>query len=199
LHQYAFFLSLVVGALLVGGAAGAREVVSASIYAGTVATMFGASALYNRVTWSPEWRPRIRQLDHSMIYLLIAGSYTPFGLLVLSGAWQVSVLTIVWSGVGAAITLSFVWIDAPKWLTACIGIALGWVAIVAMPLLVRGIGVVGALLVLGGGLFYTAGAIVYACRRPDPLPAVFGYHELFHACVIAAVACQYVSVAFFVL
>ena len=199
LHQYAFFLSLAAGAALVAAASSPREVVGAAIFASTVATMFGASALYNRVTWSPKWRPRLRRLDHSMIFLLIAGSYTPFGLLVLSGAWQVAVLAIVWSGVGVAIGLKLIWINAPKWVAAGIGIGIGWVGIAAVPPLLRGVGVAGLLLVLAGGLFYTAGAIVYARRRPDPLPAVFGYHEIFHTLVIAAVACQYAAVAFFVL
>jgi hemolysin III len=134
-----------------------------------------------------------------MIFLLIAGSYTPFGLLVLSGAWQVVVLAIVWSGVGVAILLKLIWINGPKWVAAGIGIGIGWVGIAAVPPLLRGVGLVGLLLVLAGGLSYTAGAIVYARRRPDPLPAVFGYHELFHAFVIVAVGCQYASVAVFVL
>jgi len=118
---------------------------------------------------------------------------------VLRGNWRLIVLGIVWSGAAAAILLKFVWIGAPKWLSAAIGIALGWTGIVVFPQLVSGIGVGGSMLVLAGGLAYTAGALVYALRRPDPFPAVFGYHELFHAFVIVAVACQYTAVAFFVL
>jgi hemolysin III len=133
-----------------------------------------------------------------MIYALIAGTYTPFGLLVLTGAWQVVVLAIVWSGAAAAMLLKLVWVDSPKWLAAAIGIALGWVGVVAFPQLAR-IGVVGMVLIVAGGVLYTAGSIVYARRRPDPAPAVFGYHELFHALVIAAAACQYAAIAFYVL
>jgi hemolysin III len=140
----------------------------------------------------------LRRLDHAMIYLLIAGTYTPFGLLVLSGAWQVTVLTIVWSGAAVAIGLKLVWIDSPKWVAAVLGIALGWVGVVAFPQLTS-MGVGGVALLLAGGALYTAGAIIYMRKRPDPAPAVFGYHELFHAFVIAAAACQYAAVAFFIL
>jgi hemolysin III len=178
-HQYAFFLAVGL--------------------AGTVTTMFGASALYNRVNWSSRWRPWIRRLDHSMIFLVIAGTYTPFGLLVLSGAWSWVVLAIVWSGVAGAIALKVVWLDAPKWVAATLGIAIGWVGVVALPLILREIGPTGLGLVLAGGVLYTAGGIVYARRKPDPAPAVFGYHEVFHALVVLAVACQYAAVAFFVL
>jgi hemolysin III len=133
-----------------------------------------------------------------MIYLLIAGTYTPFGLLVLSGAWQVTVLAIVWCGAAAAILLKLVWIDSPKWVAAVLGIGLGWVGVVAIPQ-IASIGVGGVILLLSGGAQYTAGAIVYMRKRPNPAPAVFGYHELFHALVIGAAACQYAAVAFFIL
>jgi hemolysin III len=141
----------------------------------------------------------MRRADHAMIDTLIAGTYTPFALLVLDNAWKIVVLAIVWSGAAAAILLKMLWVDAPKWLAAVFGISLGWVGLVASPQLFGGIGVVGSLLLIGGGVFYTVGAIVYARRRPDPFPAIFGYHEIFHALVIAAVALQYAVVAFFVL
>jgi hemolysin III len=199
-HQYAFFLAVGLGiALGLADASTARQRVAAAIFAGTVTTMFGASALYNRVNWSSRWRPWIRRLDHSMIFLVIAGTYTPFGLLVLSGAWSWVVLAIVWSGVAGAIALKVVWLDAPKWVAATLGIAIGWVGVVALPLILREIGPAGLGLVLAGGVLYTAGGIVYARRKPDPAPAVFGYHEVFHALVVLAVACQYAAVAFFVL
>jgi hemolysin III len=198
LHLYAFGVSVVLGVLLVLTADGARGRVSASVFALTVAAMFGASALYHVPTWRPRPRRWLRRLDHAMIYALIAGTYTPFGLLVLSGAWQVVILAIVWSGAAAAMLLKLAWIDSPKWLAAAIGIALGWVGVVAFPQLAR-IGTIGLALIVAGGVLYTAGSIVYARRRPDPAPAVFGYHELFHALVIAAAACQYAAIAFFVL
>jgi hemolysin III len=198
-HQYAFFVSLVLGTLLVAFQDPPRHRVAAAVFAGTVAAMFGVSALYNRVTWSPRARRWMRRLDHTTIFLTVAGTYTPFGLLVLHGAWAAAVLAIVWGGVAIAIGLGVLWPEAPKWLAAAIGIGLGWVGVVALPKLLQGIGVGGTVLLAAGGLLYTAGAIVYAKRRPDPNPTVFGYHEVFHALVVAAVACQYTSVAFFVL
>jgi hemolysin III len=198
-HQYAFFTSLGLGALLVVAASGIRERVSAAIFAGAVGTMFGVSALYHRVTWKPTARRWMRRLDHAAIYLLIAGTYTPFGLLALSGVWRWTVLPIVWGGALAAILLKLAWVDGPKWLSAAIGIALGWAGIGALPQLWEHAGPSGVALLLLGGMLYTLGAVVYALRKPDPAPAVFGYHELFHALVIAAAACQYAAVASFVL
>ena len=199
-HQYAFFLAIGLGVLLgLVDTSTSRERVAVAVFAGTVTTMFGASALYNRVNWSPRWRPWMRRLDHSMIYLVIAGTYTPFGLLVLSGAWSWVVLAIVWSGVAAAIVVRWAWRTAPKWVASAIGIALGWAGIAALPVILDRIGPGGLALLLAGGVLYTAGGIVYAIRRPDPIPAVFGYHEVFHALVVAAAGCQYASVAFFVL
>jgi hemolysin III len=199
LHLYAFVVSLALGAALVVAARGARATAAAAVFAATVAAMFGASALYHR----PRWRPRparwLRRLDHAAIYVLIAGTYTPFGMLVLSGAWQIGVLAVVWSGAAAAVVLKLVWIDAPRWLATALGIGLGWVGVVAFEELVHAVGAAGMLLTLAGGVLYSAGAVVYARRRPDPFPAVFGFHEVFHTLVIAAVACQYAAIAFFVL
>ena len=193
-HQYAFFLSLVAGTALVASASGGREFVATGVFAGTLATMFGVSALYHTITWRPPIRRWMRRLDHAAIYLLIAGTYTPFGLLVLPTTWAVVVLSIVWSGCAVATVLKFVWVDAPKWLAATLALALGWVGIVAFPHLVAaGTGPLTLLTV--GGVLYTVGAFVYAARHPDPVPHVFGYHELFHALVIAAAACQYAGVA----
>jgi len=194
-HQYAFFAALAFGALLVVGASGASERAAAAVFAGALAAMFGVSALYHRVTWRPRTRRWMRRLDHAAIFLLIAGTYTPFGLLALSGAWRWTVLPIVWGGALAAIVLKLAWVDGPKWLTAVLGIALGWAGVVALPQLVEHAGWSGIALLGTGGVLYTVGAVVYAVRRPDPVPAVFGYHELFHALVIAAAACQYAAVA----
>jgi hemolysin III len=199
LHQYAFFVSLSLGALLVAAHDPVRQRVAAAVFAASVAVMFGVSALYNRVTWSPSWRRWMRSLDHTTIFLFIAGSYTPVGLVVLSGAWRVVILAVVWGGVSAAVVVSLVFPQAPKWVAATIGVALGWVGVAAFPKLLDRTGPWGVTLALLAGLLYTLGALVYARRRPDPHPAVFGYHELFHALVIAAVACEYVCVAFFML
>jgi len=199
LHQAAFSVALVIGTLLVVSADGTRASVAASVFAGSVAAMLGMSALYHRITWSPRVRPWMRRLDHAGIYLLIAGSYTPVGLLTLSGRMRVVVLAVVWSGALLAIGLKFAWVTAPKWVSVVIAIALGWVGVVAMPDVWRHAGPAAAALLAGGGVAYTAGAIVYARKRPDPVPLVFGYHELFHALTLVAVACQYVAIAFFVI
>ena len=175
------------------------ERTAAAIFAGSVAVTFGVSALYHRITWTPGARRVMRRLDHAGIYLLIAGTYTPFGLLVLSGAWRTTVLGIVWIGAGLAIVQQLVWADAPKWLAAVLAVAIGWVGVVAFPQLVAHAGSVGAALLAAGGVLYTAGALVYTRRRPDPLPHVFGYHEVFHALTIVAVGSQYAGIAFFVL
>src|SRR5438309_8292040 len=198
LHQAAFFIALVVAPLFVFAADGTRKRLVAAVFAGAVALCFGMSALYHRVTWTPRMRLVMRRMDHAGVYLLIAGTYTPVSLLVLRGNWRLVVLIVVWAGAAAAIVLKFVWVAAPKWLAAAIGLALGWVAVVALPQLVARLDPVAVILLVAGGLAYTAGAVVYARRRPDPAPAVFGYHELFHALTIVGVGCQYVAIAFFI-
>lgn len=200
LHQAAFFAALAVGPVLIVGADGSRERFAASVFAGSVVACFGASALYHRVSWSsPRTRLRMRRVDHAGVYLLIAGTYTPVSLFALHGNWRLVVLTVVWAGAVGAMVLKFVWVGAPKWLAAAIGLLLGWVAVVALPQLLTHLRPVAVVLLVIGGLTYTAGAIVYARRRPDPAPAIFGYHELFHALTIVAVTCQYVAIAFYVL
>jgi hemolysin III len=199
-HQWAFFVSVVIGALLVVLAPGGEPKVAAVVYAVSVAGLFGASALYHRVNWSSlNARRWMRRLDHSMIFVLIAGTYTPFALLVLHGTLATVILLVVWGGAVAGVILKLVWIDAPKALIAAVYVALGWVALATFPQLLEEMGLGGTALVLAGGLLYTVGAVVYARRRPDPAPTVFGYHEVFHVLVIAAAALQYAAVAFFAL
>jgi hemolysin III len=198
LHQAAFVVAVVIAPFLILTADGGRAQFAAAVFAGSVVACFGASALYHRVTWKPRARLWMRRIDHAGVYLLIAGTYTPVSMLVLRGAWRPVVLTIIWAGAAAAIVLKFVWVGAPKWLAAAIGIALGWVAVVVLPQLVGRVNLAAVILLVAGGLAYTLGAIVYVRRRPDPVPAVFGYHELFHALTIVGVACQYVAIAFFI-
>ncbi|HYT75333.1 MAG TPA: hemolysin III family protein [Vicinamibacterales bacterium] len=198
LHQVGFVIAVALAPLLILGADGGRARFAAAVFAGSVAACFGASALYHRVTWKPRARLWMRRLDHAGVYVLIAGTYTPVSLLVLRGAWRPVVLTIIWAGATAAIVLKFVWVAAPKWLAAAIGIALGWVAVIVLPQLIGRVNLAAVILLIAGGLAYTAGAVVYVRRRPDPAPAVFGYHELFHALTIVGVACQYVAIAFFI-
>jgi hemolysin III len=199
-HQWAFFVSVGLGVALVLTAPSGRATAAAAVYAACVATLFGTSALYHRINWrSTSARRWMRRLDHSAIFLLIAGSYTPFALLALDGTLADVILVVVWSGAIGGIVLKLVWIDAPKWLVALIYVLLGWVAVAATPDLVDALGVTAAGMVGLGGLLYTAGAVIYARRRPDPVPAVFGYHELFHLLVIVAAGLQYAVIAFWVL
>jgi hemolysin III len=199
LHEAAFLVSLPLAVLVIVAADGPRARLSAAVFSLAVAACFGASALYHRVNWRPTIRPWMRRIDHAGVFLLIAGSYTPVCLLTLSGVLPIVVLAIVWTGAAAAIVLKFAWVGAPKWVAAGIGIGLGWVAVAALPQLVDRLNPVAVALLMVGGLAYTAGAIIYARHRPDPVPAVFGYHELFHALTLVAVACQYTAIAVFVL
>ena len=199
-HQWAFFISLATGAALVLAAPPGRATVAAAIYAASVAALFGASALYHRINWaSAAARRWMRRLDHSMIFFLIAGTYTPFALLALEGTLATVILVAVWGGALGGVFMKLVWIEAPKWVVAMSYVLLGWVAVATFPQLLSGIGITATTLLAVGGLLYTAGALVYALRRPDPAPKVFGYHEIFHALVIVAAALQFAVIAFFVL
>jgi hemolysin III len=185
----------VLGAVLVAVTSGGRERLAAAAFAGCLVLTFGVSALYHRVTWRPAARRVLRRLDHASIYLLIAGTYTPYGLLVLSGAWQFSILGVVWIGAALAIVQRLFWLDAPRWVPVGAGIFLGWVGVVALPQIIEAAGVSGTLLVAAGGVFYTIGAIVYALQRPNFAPNVFGFHELFHVLTVLAASCQFAAVA----
>ncbi len=199
-HQWAFFVSLATGVALVVAAPNGRATLAAAIYAVSVAGLFGASALYHRITWaSAAARRWMRRLDHSMIFVLIAGTYTPFALLVLDGTLATIILVLVWAGAFGGIVLKLLWIDAPKVVIALIYVILGWVALAAFPELLDEVGITGTALVAAGGVLYTVGAVVYTLKRPDPAPKVFGYHEVFHALVIAAAALQYAVIAFYVI
>jgi hemolysin III len=197
-HELGFYAAAAVGVVMVATADPGRARLAGAIFASCVVACFGASAVYHRPTWRPRARAWLARLDHAGIYLLIAGSYAPFGLIVMSKGWAIPILAVIWSGALLAIILKLCWVRAPKWLSAAIGLTLGWVGAVAFPQLLK-LSLTAILLVVASGLLYTAGAVVYARRRPDPRPLVFGYHELFHVLVVAAVACEYVVVAFYVL
>jgi hemolysin III len=197
-HEIAFFVAVAVGIPLVVTAEPGRARLSASVFGACVAMCFGFSALYHRPTWQPRARSWLARLDHAGVYLLIAGTYTPIGLLVLSHTWAVWVLSIVWTGALLAILLKLVRPTLSKRISAGIGLLLGWVAAVAFTQMLK-LPVVGLVLLLLGGLAYTLGAITYALRRPDPVPHVFGYHEIFHLLTIVAAGCQYAAIAFYVL
>ena len=198
-HQYAFFVALAAGIVLVAVSDSARELFATWVYAAALAAMFGISALYHRVNWrSSRARAWMRRLDHSAILLLIAGTYTPFALLAFDGAVADVILIVVWAGAAAGLVLNLAWIDAPTWLTALVFLALGWVGVAAVPELFD-VGVAPAVLVFVGGGLYTLGALAYATKRPNPVPAVFGYHEIFHLLVIGAAVVHFVAIAGFVL
>jgi len=197
LHLAGFVVACLVGVAFVVPLDG-RRLFAALVFAASAAAMLGASALYHRVTWAPQMRLRMRRVDHAGIYLLIAGTYTPVALLGLHGILQPVVLIVVWAGATAAILSKVFWVGSPKWLSAVFGITLGWIGLAAMPQLVTSAGPAAVALLASGGLAYTAGALVYARRKPDPVPTVFGYHELFHALTLVALACQYVAIAFFI-
>src|ERR1700733_8236897 len=200
LHQWAFPVSLAAGVGLVLGAGSERARIAVTVYALSVAALFGTSALYHRVDWRTLAARRwMRRLDHSMIFVLIAGTYTPFGLLVLRGTAGTVILIAVWSAALAGALFKLVWIDAPSWLGAATYIAIGWIAIFAIPELWERLGIAAVAALALGGILYSVGGVIYARKRPDPVPKVFGYHEVFHLLVIAAAALQYAVVAFWVL
>jgi hemolysin III len=199
LHHYAFYGSLVAGAALVASAPGRLQLVAAAIYAVSLSALLGVSALYHRVTWSLAARRRMGRLDHSMINVLIAGTYTPFGVLAISGSFAAVLLVVMWVGAVVNILLHLLWFDAPKWVSAASYVVLGWVGVVAMPEVLVHAGWVPTALLVSGGLLYSLGAVVYAVRRPDPVPAVFGYHEVFHALVVVAAIAHYAAVALTIL
>ena len=199
-HQYAFFASVAAGIVLVALAVGARARAAVAIYAISLAAMFGASALYHRIHWrSTTVRTWMRRLDHSMIFLLIAGTYTPFALVVFEGALAQAILIAVWAGAAAGLVLNLLWIDAPKWVTAIVYLVLGWVGVITFPQMLSEGGIAVFVLVAVGGALYSLGAVAYATHRPNPAPGVFGYHEVFHLLVIGAAAAQYVAVSLAVL
>ncbi len=199
-HEWAFFISLFLGAGLIIAAKTPKATLAVAIYAISLSALLGTSALYHRVNWTrPNVRRWMRRLDHSMIFFLIAGTYTPFALLVLNGPLADAILVVVWAGAIAGAIVEMVWIEHPKWVAALIYMSLGWVAAIAFPGLWDEMGVAGTLLVAAGGVLYTAGAVVYATQRPNPNPGVFGYHEVFHLLVIAAAAAHFTAIAFFAL
>ena len=199
-HQWAFVASLFLGAGLIVAAKTPKATLAVAIYAVSLSALLGTSALYHRVNWKrPNVRRWMRRLDHSMIFFLIAGTYTPFALIVMHGTIATAVLVFVWVGAIAGAIVEMVWIGHPKWVSATVYLTIGWVAAVAFPQLWDTLGPGGALLLVGGGLLYTAGAVVYAIQRPDPNPAIFGYHEVFHAFVIVAAAVQFAVIAFWAL
>jgi hemolysin III len=196
LHQWACVIAAPLGLALVLAAGTTRARIALAAYAVSLVALFGVSALYHRIEWrSFTVRQWMRRLDHSMIFIVIAGTYTPFAVLVLRGPLASALLITVWAGALLGIGLHLAWGNAPTWFRAALYVLLGWLAVAALPELARAIGPGGLALLGLGGVLYTLGAVVYAVKRPDPAPAVFGYHEIFHTLVIAAAALQYAVIA----
>lgn len=187
-HELAFFAALGAGAVLVALAPGHARA-AAAVYAVSLATMLGVSALYHRPTWSPRPRRWLRRLDHAAIFVLVAGTYTPFALLVPEQGR--AMLALAWGGGLLGVAQSLFWVKAPRAVVAMLYVALGWAVVVFWPALHDALGPAGLFGLVVGGVLYSIGAIVYAARRPDPAPAVFGYHEIFHAFVVAAAICHF--------
>ena len=198
LHFWSFITSVATGATLIALAAStvsARAALATSVYGLTVLGLFGVSALYHRVTWkSDRVRTWMKRLDHSMIFVFIAGTYTPFALLAMDPGTGRVVLAVVWIGAVLGVTLKLAWPHAPRWLGVPIYIALGWVAVFVLPELLHHAGVAALVLLLVGGALYTVGAVFYATRWPNPWPSVFGYHEFFHAATVVAAICHYIAI-----
>jgi hemolysin III len=198
LHFWSFTVSIAAGATLITVSAalvGRAAALATSVYAVTTLGLFGISALYHRGTWrTPRSRAVMRRLDHSMIFLFIAGTYTPVAVLAMDPGTARTVLTVVWAGALAGVVLKTAWPDAPAWVGVPIYIALGWVAVFVIPAMLVGGGVAALVLLLAGGLLYTVGAVFYATRWPNPWPATFGFHEFFHAATVLAAICHHVAI-----
>ena len=194
LHQWAFWLALAAAAALVALApTGARP--AALIYGAGLCLMLAASALYHRLSCGPGLRSALCRIDHSAIYVFMAASYTPLALLLLEGTSRWVVLVSVWAGALFGVTLSVAWITAPRVLNAIAYVALGWAAVIAFPELSADLDVAPLVLFAAGGLLYSAGAVIYALKRPNPWPTTFGFHEVFHALVVAAALTHFVAIA----
>ena len=200
LHEYAFFVSLGCGIALILAASDGRARAAAAIYAAAVSALFGTSAIYHRVNWRrPSARRWMRRLDHSMIFVMIAGTYTPVALLALRGSLARGILIALWAGAVGGVVFKLLWIDAPKWLFAAVYALLGLTTAAVLGELPAAIGWLGMAGLVCGGILYLLGAIVYTSGRPNPWPKVFGYHEVFHALTIVAAGLQYAVIAFAVL
>lgn len=195
LHAWAFWFALAAAVVLIAVAPDARARVAAVIYGIGLCALFGASATYHRWRGNPRWKPILRRIDHSTIFVFIAASYTPISLLVLHDPLRWIVLASVWAGALAGVAMSIAWINAPRVLVAFCYIAVGWVAAAAMPQLFNSRGVAMPVLLLVGGVLYSLGAAAYATKRPNPWPRTYGFHEVFHSLVIAAAIVHFVAIA----
>jgi hemolysin III len=170
------------------------QIVAFGIFGLSLVALYSASALYHLLPLSPTGVARLRRVDHMMIFVLIAGTYTPFCLLALDGAWRVGLLGVIWSLALCGVLLKIFWMGTPRWLSVALYLGMGWVAVIAAPALFLAVPAGGMIWVLGGGLLYTSGALIYGLKRPNPVPGVFGFHELWHLFVVAGSSCHYWAV-----
>ena len=193
LHQVAFWMSIPAGLSLVALARGSAATLAAAVYAASLTGLYAASAAFHRLRVRGRESAWLRRLDHAMIYVLIAGTYTPFALLALEGAWRTTILAAVWTGAAGGVALRLSGHRFPV-LAQTLYMTLGWTALFAMPAALPVLSIPALLLLFTGGLFYTGGAILFGLGRPTLRPDVFGYHEMWHACVVAASICHYALV-----
>jgi hemolysin III len=199
LHATALVPAVVATSLLAAHGHGRGQQAALALYAAGLTALFGVSASFHRIRWSPAARRRMRRADHGTIFLAIAGTYTAVAVLALRGWARTSILCVVWVGAAAGAALRQLWLDAPKWAVALPYVVVGWCAVIVLPQLWRGLGPAGFALLVAGGCCYSVGAVVYARRRPSLVPHVFGYHELFHALTIVGAALQFAAVAAYAL
>lgn len=197
LHVLFFAASLVSGAVLLATGHNATQRSADAIYAASVTAMFGTSALYHRGNWNARWSGRLQRADHLMIFVLIAGTATPAFLLATRGTAGLVCVLVLWAITATAAAIHLAWMGAPEKVVGAAFVGLGWAAGLALPWVWIREGAGAGVLMIAGGVLYTAGALAYHLRWPDPFPAVFGYHEVFHACVCAAAACQFAAIAMF--
>jgi hemolysin III len=200
IHQWAAIATVVTGTVLVSLPQQGNVRIASVIYAFSILALFTTSAVYHRRTWVTEKaRTFMRRLDHSMIFVFIAGTYTPICVALLKGTTRITLLTVVWSVALFGVITSIVVPHAPRWMTVPLYVAMGWVAVFVLPEILHGAGVAALVLLCAGGLLYSVGGIAYGLRRPNPVPEVFGYHEVFHLCTVVAAICHYIAVMFAVL
>jgi hemolysin III len=176
-----------------------RRYVGASIYATSMLLLYTTSASYHLAPWSARLRGVMKRLDHSMIFVMIAGTYTPFCLVVLDGAWSITMLAIVWTLAAAGVVLKVAWPYAWRWLSVGLYVGMGWSGAIAAAQVVTGMPPAALALLMVGGMFYTVGAVIYAMKKPNPFPRVFGFHEVFHTLVIAGSAVHFVLIAVYIM
>jgi hemolysin III len=194
-HAYAFWVALTAAVVLTALVPAGTPRIASIVYGLGLCGLFAASGTYHRWRWNPRWRPLLRRIDHSTIFVFIAASYTPVALLVMHGTLRWAILAAVWTGALGGVVLSVAWITAPRVLSAACYLALGWTVMFALPQMIDALDVAPLVLLAVGGLLYTVGAVVYATKRPNPWPNTFGFHEVFHALVILAAAVQFIALA----